>query len=87
MIALDKADGIIVRIMEGQSSVGTPIELYCAKNSGKPVILMTNMKKSVYIRYLSKDARMAITIEDVYGHILNLENLVPEELRNLRVSK
>ena len=87
MIALEKADGIVARMMEGQSSIGTPIELYAAKMSGKKLIFITNMKKSVYIKYLSKDAKTATNIEEAYGHILNLENPVPESLRNLKVSK
>jgi len=87
MMALEKAGGIVARIMEGQSTIGTPIEMYEAKMKDKKMILITNMKKSVYIKYLSKDAKVTDTVDGAYEHILNLENPVPEELRHLRVGK
>lgn len=87
MLALEKSGGMVVRLMEGQVSVGTPIEMHTAKLSNKKLIVITDMKRSVYIRFLSQDAKVATNIQEAYEHLLGLENPVPEELRNLRVGK
>lgn len=84
MLALDKADGVVARIMEGQTSIGSPIELYYAKSINKPIILITNMKKSVYIKYLSAGAKIVESVEAAYQEILGLENPVPETLRDMK---
>ena len=68
MQAIDRADGIIARIMKGQTVVGTPIELYYTILKRKPIILLTDMEESVYIRYI----RAHSIIADDLSHIVDL---------------
>jgi nucleoside 2-deoxyribosyltransferase len=74
MHAIDHADVVVVRMMEGQASIGTPIEIYYAHTHNKPIILITDMDRSVYIQYYASKCISVKDINEAYREILGLEN-------------
>jgi len=74
MHAIDHADAVVVRIMKGQASIGTPIEIYYAHIHKKPVILISDMEESVYINYFASKCIFVCDINEAYREILSLEN-------------
>ncbi len=77
MFALDEADVLVCRLMEEDKSVGTPIELYWwVKETSKPVLLITDMDKSVYIQYMASHRSTVIRCFDLaaaHNEIIRLE--------------
>jgi nucleoside 2-deoxyribosyltransferase len=75
MAAIDHADGLIVRWMSGQISVGTPIELYYAIQQHKKIILVTDMvNSSVYINFIANHSTVVVKdVDKAYGEMLRWE--------------
>lgn len=73
MFALDHADAVVARMMKGDISIGTPIEIYRAQEHGKPLILMSDMDESIYVSYIGRRAVVVRDIHKLYGTILQLE--------------
>ena len=75
MEAILKADVVVARMMQGQVSIGTPIELYFALLNRKSIILITDMADtSVYINYIGHNSRVVVsTVEEAYGQMLSFE--------------
>jgi len=76
MRSIDYADCIIARMMRGQSSIGTPIELYYAIEHKKPIILITDMEESIYMKYIGSCSR--IIVNDVYNAHLEMIKMIEE---------
>ncbi|MCK5611398.1 nucleoside 2-deoxyribosyltransferase [Candidatus Pacearchaeota archaeon] len=74
MHAIDHADAVIARIMKGQATIGTPIEIYYAHIHNKPIILISNMEESVYINYFASKCIFVKDINEAYREILKFEN-------------
>jgi nucleoside 2-deoxyribosyltransferase len=73
MVALRGADAVVARLMKNQVSVGTPIELYYAIEHKKPIILITDMVNSVYIRYIGISGKLVSNLNEAYREMLVLE--------------
>jgi hypothetical protein len=72
LVALEKASGIVARLMKGQVSVGTPIELYLAARLNKPIILITDMDESVYMTYVGRNAVRVSNVREAYIEMIKL---------------
>jgi nucleoside 2-deoxyribosyltransferase len=73
--AIEMSDIIIMRLMKGQASIGTPIELHYATELGKNVILITDMlDKSAYMVYYANLPLCVVvdSIDDAFSEILNM---------------
>jgi nucleoside 2-deoxyribosyltransferase len=76
MRAIDYCDVMVARMMRGQVSVGTPIELHYAIDEGVPIILCTDMADSVYMNYIANKSK--IVVEDVNGLYKAILTLIVE---------
>jgi len=76
MVALNEADVIVARLLEGQQSIGTPIELYEAKERNLWIILITDMQDSVYMSYIGTRAIKANDIADAYQKLVELSGRI-----------
>lgn len=78
MLAIMHGNAVVARMMTGQTSIGTPIELYYALKINKPVILITDMEKSVYMQYIGLHATVVKDVNQAYGKMLELEKTMKE---------
>lgn len=67
MKAMEKSDIIVCRFVKGQTSVGTPIELYMGKLTEKPMFIITDMKDSVYMKYISSSPNVEVHDVNNFG--------------------
>lgn len=67
--ALIKADILVGRLMEKQTSVGTPIEFYHAFNLKLPMVILTDMDKSIYMKHIGTRARFVKDIAEMYDSL------------------
>jgi nucleoside 2-deoxyribosyltransferase len=72
LVALEQASAVVARLMKGQISIGTPIELYVAARMGKPIILITDMDESVYMTYVSRGAVRAANVREAFIEMIKL---------------
>lgn len=70
MYALGAADILVGRLMSGQASIGTPIEFYHVMKSDKPMIICTDMEKSIYMKYISTKAILFPNMELLYNKLV-----------------
>ena len=64
LAALKKANILVGKLMKGQTSVGTPIEFYAVM--GKiPMIIMTDLEESVYMKYIGMKATFVKDINEM----------------------
>lgn len=77
-IALERADILVGSFNKGQTSIGTPIELYQACNN-KPMIIITNMTESVYMHYISKYAILVEDVLQLYGRLIKIAKEIEEQ--------
>ena len=73
MVALCEADVVVARLMKGQTSVGTPIELYEAIKRQISIILITDMDDSVYMKYIGIGAKVVGTIAEAIDELGKME--------------
>jgi len=85
MMALEKSDILVGRLMRGQASVGTPIEFYHMMNR-KHMLIMTDMADSVYMQYIGTQATFVNNINNLYGKLLKLVSTI-EDGRNKMLTK
>jgi nucleoside 2-deoxyribosyltransferase len=83
MIALEKSDILVGRLMRGQASVGTPIEFYQVLNR-KPMLIMTDMAESVYMQYIANHATFVDDINKLYGSLLKMAGAMEEQKARMR---
>lgn len=67
MKAMEKSDIIVCKLMKGQTSIGTPIELYVGKLTKKPMFIITDMKDSVYMKYVSSSPQVEVHDVENFG--------------------
>ena len=72
LVALEQASAVVARLMKGQTSVGTPIELYIAAKMCKPIILITDMDESVYMTYVSRNAIRVSSVHDAHVEMIKM---------------
>jgi len=84
MMAMERADCVVGRMMKGQTSVGTPIEFYQSLRR-KPVIIWTDMGESVYMKYIGVHAILVKDINELYGTILKTSTRMEEREAQFRV--
>jgi len=74
MKALEQADAIIARLVKGQISIGTPIELYHAIEWNMPIFLLTDIEKSIYMSYIMNQSCTVVRdLKSLHKAILQYE--------------
>ena len=72
LVALEQASAVVARLMKGQTSIGTPIELYVAARMCKPIILITDMDESVYMTYISRGAIRVSNVREAFIEMIKM---------------
>lgn len=79
MIALEEADIIVAYMSSKSASVGTPIEIATASSKQIPLIIFTDMHKSVYLKYYESQGAIVVASDQedaVHKLCTTVNNLV-----------
>lgn len=79
MLALDRADILVGRLYNGQTSVGTPIEFHHCLEANKPMIIDTDLDKSVYMKILEINAKFVRGNEELTRELINMAKKIEED--------